>query len=159
MFSNYLILYPEAFAVKTADAVTVANRLATDVICQHGVARTSLTDRGSNFQSPLFKEVCRIMGSKKLNTTSYRSQCDGLAERLNVSLATILSMYISRDQTNWDEVLPYALFSYRVSTSGVTGDSLFFLLYVKEPILPCKTQLLAPKDLVESVETNKQRLY
>ena len=158
VFSDYLTRYPEAFAVKTADAATVANLLVTEVICRHGVPRTILTDRGSNFQSALFKEVCRIMGSKKLNTTSYRPQCDGLIEHLNDSLATILSMYISRDQTNWDEVLPYALFSYRVSTSEVTGDSPFFLLYAREPILPCETRLLAPKNLVESVETYKQRL-
>ena len=157
VFSDYT-RYPEAFAVETADAATVANLLVTEVICRHGVPRTILTDRGSNFQSAVFKEVCRIVGSTKLNTTSYRPQCDGLVERLNDSLATILSIYISRDQTNWDEVLPYALFSYMVSTSEVTGDSPFFLLYAREPILPCETCLLAPKNLVESVETYKQRL-
>ena len=38
-----------------------------------------LSDGGAN----LMRDVCELLGMKKLNTTAYDPQCDGLVERYN----------------------------------------------------------------------------
>ena len=43
--------------------------------------------------SDLMKEVWRIMGVKKVNTTAYHPQTDGLVERVNQSLCEMLVKY------------------------------------------------------------------
>ena len=48
---------------------------------QHGVPEEHLSDRGANFLSDLFLEMCSILGIKKLNTSGYHPQTDGLLEK------------------------------------------------------------------------------
>ena len=83
VFSDYLTRYPEAFAVPTIDAPTIADLLVNEILPRHGAPRTLLSDRGSNFLSCLIKEVCFLMDTKKTSTTSYHPQCEGLVERFN----------------------------------------------------------------------------
>ena len=51
-----------------------------------GVPEALLTDRGANLLSHLMTVVCKLLGIKNLNTTSYHPQCDGLVERFNHTL-------------------------------------------------------------------------
>ena len=57
--------------------------------------------------------------TKKLITTPYRPQCDGVVERLNGTLATSLTAYGKANQDNWDEFLPSFLMAYRTSTHNL----------------------------------------
>ena len=69
-----------------------------------------------------------------------------------------LSQYVSSDQKDWDEHLPFVLLAYRVSPSEVKGDSPFFLLYGREPRLPMDVSLLPPKDLSASIAEHRARV-
>lgn len=90
--SDYLSRYPEIYAVTSIDAATIADLLVNQFMPRHGALRTLLSDRGSNFRSSLVKEACFLMNTKKVFTTSYYPQCDGLVERFNGTLAQSLSM-------------------------------------------------------------------
>lgn len=125
VFSEYLTKWVEAFPVSSFEAATIARLLVDEIFTRHGAPRTLLSDRGSNFLSSLVKEVCRLLNTKKLNTTAYHPQTDGQVERFNNTLAESISMYVSSDQTNWDVYIPSILFAYRVSPSVSTGDSPF----------------------------------
>ena len=58
-----------------------------------GVPEALLSDRGINLLSHLMLDVCKLLGIKKLNTTAYHPQCDGMVERFNSTLkAMILSI-------------------------------------------------------------------
>lgn len=46
-----------------------------------GVPEALLSDRGTNLLSHLMCDVCELLGVKKLNTTAYHPQCDGLVKR------------------------------------------------------------------------------
>ncbi|XP_077534689.1 uncharacterized protein LOC144146627 [Haemaphysalis longicornis] len=45
----------------------------------------------------------------------------------------MLSMYVSRDHSNFDLVLPFVTYAYNTATQSTTGFSPFFLLYGREP--------------------------
>jgi transposase InsO family protein len=41
--------------------------------------------------------VCEVMGVKKVNTTAYHPQMDGLVERFNRTLTDMLAKRVERD--------------------------------------------------------------
>lgn len=158
VFTEYLTRWPEAFAVPSIDAATIARLLVNHIVTTHGAPRTLLSDRGSNFLSALVRSVCDLLNTKKVNTTAYHPQTDGLVERFNHTLCQSVSMYVSRDQKDWDTHIPAILFGYRVSPHETTGDSPFYLLYGREPRLPIDASLLPPSNLTNSVNEHRARI-
>ena len=55
-----------------------------------GVPEAFLSDCGANLLSHLMLDVCAFLGVEKLNTTSYHPKCDGMVERFNRTLKTML---------------------------------------------------------------------
>lgn len=64
--------------------------LAKEIVPFFGVLETLLLNRGENLLSHLMEDVCKLLGIKKLNTTAYHPQCDGLVKRFNRTLKTML---------------------------------------------------------------------
>ena len=65
----------------------------------------------------------RLLHIKKIRTTPYHPQTDGVVERFNGTLKSILRKFVSRSQKDWDEYLPYLLFAYREVPQETTGFS------------------------------------
>lgn len=136
MFIDHLTRYAEAIALPDQKADTVARAFVERIILRHGVPQQLLTDRGSNFTSQLMREVYQLLGIKKLQTTPYHPQCNGAVERLNHTVATMLSHYVARDQRDWDTWLPYATFAYNSAVHEGTKEAPFFLLHGRHPTVP-----------------------
>lgn len=71
------------------------------------------TDQGSNFQSQLFSDVCRLFRITKTRTTPYHPSSNGQVERLNRTILQMIRCYVDSNQKNWDEDLPMLLAAYR----------------------------------------------
>lgn len=91
VFVECLPKWPEIFPVKNADSVTIARLLTNEIIPRHGAPRTLLSDHGKNFLSNLVLEVCKLYNFKKLNSSAYHPQTDGLVERMNSTLCQTLT--------------------------------------------------------------------
>lgn len=98
------------------------------------------------------------MNTDKIFTSGYRPQTNGQCERWNASMMTSLSMFVSSHQRDWDVHLHAVLFAYRVSPSEVTGESPFYMLYGREPLLPMDTALLPPREMSSSVAEHRARV-
>ena len=158
VFIDMCTNWPEAFAIPNIEAKTVAEIFVKEIVSRHGAPRVLLTDRGSNFLSSLFREICLLMNTDKIFTSGYRPQTNGKVERFNGTLAQSLSMYVSGNQKDWDEHLNSVLFAYRVSPSEVTGESPFYMLYGREPLLPMDTALLPPREMSPLVADHRARV-
>lgn len=88
-----------------------------------------MSDQGTNFMSSLMSELCRLLSIRKLNTTSYHPQANGLVERFNGTLKRMLQIYAQDEPGKWDKLLPYLLFAYREVPQESTGFAPFELLY------------------------------
>ena len=152
VFSEYLTKWVEAFPVPSIEAPVIARLLVDEIFTRHGAPRTLLSDRGSNFLPSLVTEVCRLLNTKKVNTTAYHPQTDGLVER------EAISSYVSSNQLDWDVYIPAILFAYRTSPCVSTGDTPFYLLYGREPRLAPDVSLLPPSQLSSSVEEHRARI-
>ncbi|KAK3091449.1 hypothetical protein FSP39_019925 [Pinctada imbricata] len=120
--------YPEAFALKSCDAESVANSLM-ELFSRVGVPRVILTDQGTNFTSKLMKDLFAILKVKGVTTSPYHPQANGQTERFNATLKSILKKLCATESEEWDTFLPYALFAYREVPHEETGFSPFELLY------------------------------
>ena len=85
---------PEEFAGIVTDL------LLTEVIFRIGVPLQIYTDRGRNFESVLFKEVCRLLSIEKTRTTTLHPQSDGMVEQLNRTLEAMLSKFVQDNRRN-----------------------------------------------------------
>ena len=66
------------------------------------------------------QEVCEVLGVKKINTTAYHPQTDGLVERFNRTLTSMLSKRLERNGSDWDIHLPFTVFAYRTAVQEST---------------------------------------
>ena len=125
---DYATRYPEAIALSSTEAPRIAKELIA-VFARMGVPDEILTDQGPNFMSALLEEVYRLLQITRIRTTPYHPQTDGLVERFNGTLKAMLKKFVSRNQKDWDEYLPYLLFAYREVPQESTGFSPFELLF------------------------------
>ncbi|XP_038047480.1 uncharacterized protein K02A2.6-like [Patiria miniata] len=146
-FTDHCTRWPILVPLATTNAATIARALFDYVICEHGCPVTLLSDRGANFLSNIVREVCLIMQTQKLNTSSYHPQCNAVQERFNSVILDTVSHYVNEFQTNWDQYITAIQFAYRSTPADNSiGFSPFFLLYGREARLPLDVALISRLD-------------
>ncbi len=94
------------FPVPDQKAIRLAQLLAEELIPVFGVPEALLSDRGANLLFHLMLDLCEKLGIGKLNTTAYHPQCDGMVERFNRTLMTMLRKHAVQFGNQWDRYLP-----------------------------------------------------
>ena len=94
-----------------------------------GIPEEILSDQGTQFTSKLMKEVGRLLSMKQLATTPYHPQCNGLVERFNGTLKTMLKRMCAERPKDWDRYIDALLFAYREAPQESLGFAPFELLY------------------------------
>ena len=161
VFSDYLTRWCEAFPVPSVEGNVIARLLVAEIIARYGAPRVLLSDRKTNFLPKILEEVCKIFQIfQNMNTSSYHPQTDRLVERFNSTLCQSLSMYVAKNQKDWDDFIPLILFAHRTSISEAIGDCPFYCLYGREPRLPVDVKFLPPAadDLSTSVLDHRKRI-
>jgi hypothetical protein len=142
-FTDHCTRWPILVPLAETSAPTVARAFFDHVICVHGCPDNLLSDRGANFLSKIVLEVCRIMRTNKLNTSSYHPQTNAIQERFNAVILDTISHYVNETHTDWDKYLSAIQFAYRTApATNSVGFSPFFLLYGREARLPLDVTLL-----------------
>ena len=73
--------------------------------------------------------VCSLLGIDKLNITAYHPQCNGLMERFNHTLKTILGKQTAPYGVRWDRYLYGVLLACRNAPHESTLEKSSFLLF------------------------------
>ena len=134
--SDYFTKWTESFPMPNMEASTVAKIIVEEFIVRFGVPSYVHSDQGRQYESRLFQEVCDILHIKKTRTTPYHPQSDGMVERFNHTLVTMLSAYVSEHQRDWDMHLPYVMMAYRSAEHETTGQTPNFLMLGREVATP-----------------------
>ena len=133
---DHFTKWVELFPMKNQKAATVAKLLVDRVFCVHGCPLQILTDRGPNFESNLFQELCNRLAIDKIRTTAYQPSTNGGIERFHGTMHAMLAKWIQANQRDWDEKLPAVAFAYRASEHESTGFSPYFLMHGREARIP-----------------------
>ena len=116
-------------------------------------------DQGTNFESHMIDELCKVFGIDKRRTTPFHPQCDGMVERYKRTLVDMLAMYVADNQKDWDYWLPQITFAYRCSKHSTTGLKPFEVMYGRKPVLPVDLQYAEnEKDEDNTYESIKKKL-
>jgi transposase InsO family protein len=96
--SDYFTKWTEAFALQNMEAETVARVIMEQVITRFGVPSIIHSDHGRQYESKLFSEMCQMLGIKKTRTTPYHPKSDGMVERFNRTLLSMINTYVQENQ-------------------------------------------------------------
>ena len=105
---DYSTKYPEAIPLRTIDTETVENALI-EIFSRTGIPKEILSDQCSNFTSSLMRQLCKLLHIKKLTSTPYHPEANGLVENFNGTLKKMLSCFVESEKDEWDKYLPYLL--------------------------------------------------
>ena len=91
---------------KTITAKQMAELFITHWFRHFGMPDSIVSDRGPQFISTLWREFCRILGTKVKLTTAYNPNVDGQTEIMNQYIKQRLRPFCTYYQDNWSSLLP-----------------------------------------------------
>ena len=133
---DHFTKYAEAVPCITASAEETCDHLINTWIARHGCPMTFQSDNGTAFVGELTKELMRRSQVAQTHSTTYHPQTNGLVERQNRTLVSMLRVYCSRYMTDWDRYLPQVMGAYNSTQHSTTGVSPHMMLTGHEKSLP-----------------------
>ena len=81
VFQDHFMKHVLVYVMPNQTAKTIAKFVYQGYTYIFGTPARPLSDRGANLISKMIEEMCKILGVKKLQTTPYHPQTNGLVER------------------------------------------------------------------------------
>lgn len=134
-FIDFGTRFAEAVPMKTVTSIDVCRELIRTIILRHGCPATITSDRGVQFVSKVTSHFFELLGITRRTTAAYKASTNGLCERFNKTVISILRKFCDEGQNNWDEFIPHALWHYNTSVQSSLGTSPYFMLYGRHPVL------------------------
>jgi hypothetical protein len=113
----------------TYSGAKLAELYMSSIVGLHGVHKTIISDRGSQFTSKFWEKLHESMDTKLNVSSAYHPQTDGQTARNNQILEDMLRAYALKYGKSWDKSLPYAKVSYNNSYQSSIEMAPFEALY------------------------------
>ena len=154
VITDYLTRFVIALAIKDQTAETTAEAMMHKFL-EYGFPARLITDNGPNFRAKLLEQLCSLLETTHLFTTPYHPQFDGLCERFNRTLTSMLRGFVSKHQVDWDTYLPYVMYAYRTSVQESTKETPFFLMFGRPSREPLDLHLRPEESAILPVSETK----
>ena len=96
--ADYFTTWTESYAIPNQESATVAEKLVSEFVCRFGVPHELHSDQGTNFESKVMAEVCKLLDIEKNRTSSLHLHSDGQVERYNRTLIEMLRGKLQENQ-------------------------------------------------------------
>ncbi len=150
--ADYFTKWVEAFPMPNQEARTVAKNLVDEVFCRFSIPEQLHSDQGRQFESEVIGEICKLLHIRKSRTTPYHPQLDGMVERFNRTLLSMLSTCIEEHPFEWEDHLRKVCLAYNTSTHSTTGHTPFFLMFGRQARLPVDVMFGTPLPASEATD-------
>jgi hypothetical protein len=158
VFKCALTKWVEIKAIPALNAQEIATAFL-ETTQRHGCPRHIVSDRGSENDNNLMKEIVMILGlTRHVKTTPYNPRSDGQAENHMATLKDQLSSYINEFHDNWDEHVGMVAHAYRTTRNEATGFTPFFLMHGREMAQSDEIHIDSLDQKMESLEGYSLRL-
>ena len=122
--------------MRNITAKEVVQKFYQLIISRHGCPERLLSDNGRQFTSQAVDALCKQYRIVRENSVPYHPQGNGKVEKFVGFLSNTIKGQIKSDQSNWDQLLDTALFTYRISLNRTLKENPFYLIYGRDPLLP-----------------------
>jgi len=164
--TDYFTRYTEAYTLPNQEAKTVAGKLVNEFFFRFSLPEQLHSDQGRQFESDVIKEVTTMLKIKKICTSPYHPQSDGLVECFNCTLLAMLSTALDKHPWEWEDHLHSLCYAYNTSIHSGTGHTPFFLKFGHQAHLPVDVVFGLPpntdmthNDYAASLRCNLQEVY
>ena len=118
----------EFFPTKAATTKIACDLLQKEIFSRYGIPEIIHSDRGSQFMSTQFQNMCAEYHIKHSFTPAWHPQSNTV-ERVHADLGKILRKMVGNKGHKWEDYLPQASFALRTAVSSVTKLSPFQVLF------------------------------
>jgi hypothetical protein len=125
--------------VPTATEATIESVeefIYNEILLNFGKPAEVLTDRVSSFRNETVKLFMQRLKVRHIFTSPYHPRSNGICERFNGTLNTMLKKYCFSQRNTWDMFIDQCIFTCRIKLHASTGYSPFFLVYGRNPSIP-----------------------
>lgn len=119
--------FPDAVPLIDISAKTVADAIM-GVWSRNGIPCEVLTDRGTQFTSRLFGDICDRLAFKHTRCSPYHPQSNGAFERLHETMVPMFKKTIE-GKLLWPKQLKFVLFVLQAMPARETGFTLFKVVH------------------------------
>ena len=152
VISDVFTKFVMAIPLRDQKAVSVVNALTTHFFATHGIPEKMLSDQGPSFRANETAELFRLLHVRKIWTSPYHPQIDGMVERWNRMMCKMLGTLINKRQTDWDKFVGLVTLAYNTSFHPTVGNTPYFLRFGCEPPTSVTSILAdAPDDVAGNV--------
>ena len=126
----------EAYPLKRATAMAVAEKLTREVFPRFGYSTFYKVDRGSHFINSIINDLMKIVAGTLLTSPAYHPQSNKIERqhRTIKSMLTSMVLGVSKgDASRWEEHLPSCLFALRCLRNRRQKYAPFELLFGTRP--------------------------
>ena len=128
--------WPEAFSILCKSADTIVCIFINHYLLFHMHPRYILSDNGTELKNQLMDQVLQQPGVDHIFSAPYHPQSNRKLEVFHKYLKPTLRKLCKKDPANWDKYINQVLISYRVTPNLATAETLFHLVYSRDPSLP-----------------------
>ena len=132
---DHFTKFVQAYPIRSQSARDIASKFI-DYMMIFGIPEQILTDQGLGFQAELVSEIYDLLDIRRLRTTPYWPQCDGITEKFNSTMKDMLKAFINENQDNWEDLLNKITFAYNTATHKTTQYTPFELMFGRQPRIP-----------------------
>ena len=118
VITEYLTRWCMATALPDPSATSIAQALLHHLIFPHGCPKQLLSDQGPQFKGEVLQILSKGLGIQQIFTSPYHPQTNGLTERMNRTIKQVISSFVDPVHKNWDQILPFAVHSYKTSVQA-----------------------------------------
>lgn len=152
--------WPEAIPIIDTKAETVAKAFYLNWISRFGIPTQLTTDQGVQFESELFFELNKLLGTQRFRTTPYHPQANGIIERWHRTFKNAIKCHAN---TRWMETLPTIMLGLRTSILENINASPADLVFGSSLRLPYDflekpKKSISPAAFVERLKESMQKL-
>ncbi|KAK9401689.1 hypothetical protein NXF25_010045 [Crotalus adamanteus] len=95
----------------------------------HGAPRRVISDRGVQFTARFWQGFLASIGTTQGLSSAYHPCTNGAAERANAAIERYLRCYVSYQQLDWVDYVPFAELAYNNAVHNSTGLTPFQVVY------------------------------
>ena len=136
VFQDHFTKHVMAYVTPDQTTMTVAMFLYQGYILIFGAPARLLRDCGVNFMSSIIGEICKLLSVKKLWTTPYHAQTNGLVERSHQTIRQMIGKLGEDEKADWLSHLAEIVHAYNATQSAVTGYSPHYFMFGHRERLP-----------------------